>query len=139
MVDMRFMVSVVCSALSLCGNTSELPERIPAYPFVQESIESMESTELKKDWSYVVSGVYVPGFDTNNDGIFDLNDVSQIKTSRENKRVEEEKAKQLLIEAEEAARKAEAEKAAKAEQERIAAEEAARIAAECQWSGETWY
>lgn len=132
MVDMRFMVSVVYSALSLCGNVSDLPEQTPVYPFVQESIKSIESTEVRKDWSYVVSGVYVPGFDINNDGKFDLNDVAQIQVSRDNKRVEEEKARQILLEAEEAARKAEAEMAAKAEQERIAAEEAARIAAEQQ-------
>ena len=118
MAGMKIFTSLLCSALAVSGptispqNTPDTMEKSPVFPIIQD--HSVEGGS-----SLVVSGVYVPGFDINFDGVFDSTDVELIKSAREKKRIEEEEKRQQQIAAEE--------KAAKEEAERKAAEEAATI------------
>ena len=118
MAGMKIFTSLLCSALAVSGptispqNTPDTMEKSPVFPIIQD--HSVEGGS-----SLVVSGVYVPGFDINFDGVFDSTDVELIKSAREKKRIEEEEKRQQQIAAEE--------KAAKEEAERKAAEEASTI------------
>ncbi|MDO5148760.1 MAG: glycoside hydrolase family 25 protein [Oscillospiraceae bacterium] len=118
MAGMKIFTSLLCSALAVSGptispqNTPDTMEKSPVFPIIQD--HSVEGGS-----SLVVSGVYVPGFDINFDGVFDSTDVELIKSAREKKRIEEEEKRQQQIAAEE--------KVAKEEAERKAAEEASTI------------
>ena len=122
MAGMKIFTSLLCSALAVSGptiNPQDSPdtmEKSPVFPIIQD--HSVEGGS-----SLVVSGVYVPGFDINFDGVFDSTDVELIKSAREKKRIEEEKRQQQIA-SEEQARKEAEEKAAKEEAERKAAEAA---------------
>ena len=94
MAGMKIFTSLLCSALAVSGptiNPQDSPdtmEKSPVFPIIQD--HSVEGGS-----SLVVSGVYVPGFDINFDGVFDSTDVELIKSAREKKlRKKRQKKKQ---------------------------------------------
>lgn len=111
-MNIKFVVSAVFSVLAVCGSFREIPDACAAGvnrsyigPVYQNSAE--DSDNVPQIFN-LASGLYVPGFDINHDGVLNNSDIEQIYTTR---RENKHKILQRMVE--------EAEKAELAEQEEI--------------------
>lgn len=127
MLNLKCLIPLFYSAVLLYNNAEQTFGDYFVFPNAEKTVENHivenESSIVKKNSiSDFVASIYVPGYDVNQDGIFDMTDMSKIKLYSKEKALEEERIR-LQNEAEQRAAE---EARIKAEAERLAAEEAAR-------------
>lgn len=93
-MNIRFIIPAAYSVLSLCGSFNGIPcfsapnaDVGPVYNIYETDDESAKSSVG------MISGMYIPGFDINKDGVFDSRDVEEINSSRIQKKKEQEDLK----------------------------------------------